>query len=423
MPRAVIAVGPPMPDAAFGFGTPFQAQIDYLRAKLAVPTERWGQIEAAAHDRAFTVAGAAKADLVADLQAAMVQRATDGRGLEAFRRDFRGIVAKHGWTGWTGEDSAEGRAWRTRVIYQTNMATSYAAGRRAQMLEPGYVRLRPFWRYIHSDTVLHPREQHVAWHGLTLPHDHPFWQAHFPPNGFGCQCRVVAVSAREGEASARAGLGEPPEGWDAINPKTGAPVGVGKGFDHAPGAAADWPLQRFVDDKLLALDAPIGAAMWQELAPVLLAERAAVFSAWVGEVVARGVSRNEWRVAGVMQQQEIDFLAEQAGKPVVTAEIAIEDRLIVGKKAARHEQAGDALSVDEWKSLPGALAGAKVYFDKVKGSMLYVFASLTDPRSVKLAVEVNFVSSKPKKVLNLARAGYKINAQALDDRTRYQEIR
>ena len=78
-----------MPEAAFGFNTPFDAQVAYLRAKLALPTERWGQIEAAAHDRAFVVAGAAKADLVAALQAAMVRRATDGLGLRAFQRDFK----------------------------------------------------------------------------------------------------------------------------------------------------------------------------------------------------------------------------------------------------------------------------------------------------------------------------------------------
>ncbi len=412
-----------MPEAAFGFNTPFDAQIAYLRAKLALPTERWGEIQAAAHDRAFVVAGAMKADLLADLQAALVQRATDGKGGRVFEREFKAIVAKHGWTGWTGEDSPEGQAWRARVIYGTNMRASHAAGQRMQMLEPGYLRLRPFWRYIHSDVVMHPRETHLAWHGLTLPHDHPFFQTHFAPNGIGCQCRIVAVSRREGEASARAGLGEPPEGWDKIDPRTGAPVGIGKGFDHAPGAATDWPLQRFIDDKLLAHDAPIGAAMWQELAPVLQAQRAAAFAQWVTEVAASGVSRNEWRIAAVMQQPEIDFLDREVGKPAVTAEIAIEDRLIVGKKADRHAREGDALTINEWKNLPSALANAKAYFDRAKGTLLYVFESSPDDRAVKLAVEVNFVKSKPKKTLNLARAGYKINAQALEDRTRYKEIR
>ena len=285
------------------------------------------------------------------------------------------------------------------------------------------LKLRPYWRYIHSDGVLNPRPQHLAWHGLTLLHDHPFWATHYPPCGWGCQCRVESVSRLEGEASARAGLDEPPAGWDSINPKTGAPVGIDKGFDYAPGASVLRPMQELIDAKLVKLDAPLGAQVWEALKPVLLEERAAAFSTWVDEVVASGVSRNEWRVAGVMEQQEIDYLTYQAGKPPVTAEIAIEDRLIVGKKAARHAQSGDALTVDEWKSLPDSLTGAKVYFDKVNDSMLYVFASLTDARSAKLAVEVNFVSSRPKKILNLARAGYKINAQALEDRTRYEEIR
>ena len=412
----------PVAPLAVGFGTPFAAQIDFLRQKLRLPTERWDDIASAAHDRAFVVAGAAKADLLADLHQAVI-KAAEGGGLPAFRKDFKALVAKNGWTGWTGEGSKAGEAWRTRVIYQTNLATSYAAGRRAQLSEPGVLKLRPYWRYIHSDGVLNPRPQHLAWHGLTLLHDHPFWQTHYPPCGWGCQCRVESVSRLEGEASARAGLDEPPAGWQDVNPKTGAPVGIDKGFAYAPGASVKRPLQELIDDKLVKLDAPLGAQMWQALKPVLLEERAAAFSAWVDEVVASGVARNEWRVAGVMQQPEIDFLTHQAGKPPITAEIAIEDRLIVGKKAARHEQSGDALTVDEWKSIPEALTGAKVYFDKINGSMLYVFASLTDARSAKLAVEVNFVSSRPKKILNLARAGYKINAQALEDRTRYVEIR
>lgn len=406
-----------------GFGTPFAAQIDYLRQKLRLPTKRWDEIQGAAHDRAFVVAGAAKADLLADLHQAVVDRASDGKGLQAFRKDFKAVVAKHGWTGWTGEDTPEGVAWRTRVIYQTNMSTSYSAGRWRQMSDPEVLELHPYWRYIHSDGVLHPREHHLAWHGLTLPAKHPFFKTHFAPNGWGCQCRITSVTLKEGLASARAGLGEPPEGWDQLDPKTGAPVGIDKGFAYAPGESVQRPLQELIDAKLIALDAPLGAQMWEVLKPVLQQERAAAFSAWVDDVVASGVSRNAWRVAGVMAQPEIDYLTHQAATPPITAEIAIEDRLIVSKKATRHEKAGDALTIEEWRSLPVALSEAKVYFDKLNGSVLYVFASQTDGRSVKLAVEVNFVSSRPKKTLNLARSGFKINAQALEDRTRYVQIR
>ena len=252
-----------MPDSALtvGFNTPFQEQIDFLRAKLRLPTERWDDIMRSAHDRAFIVAGAAKADLLADLHASLAQAATDGRGLDAWRKDFRGIVEKHGWRGWTGDGTKGGEAWRTRVIYQTNMATSYAAGRYRQLTDPGFLALRPFWRYIHSDSVMHPRPWHLAWHGLTLRHDHEFWKTHFPPNGWGCQCRVTAVSKREGEASARAGLADPPEGWRAVDGKSGEPVGIDKGFGYTPGASVDLPLRQFVQDKLITYPPAITRAL------------------------------------------------------------------------------------------------------------------------------------------------------------------
>ena len=267
--------------AHVGFGTPFQEQIDYLLQKLRVPTERWDDIQRSAHDRAFMVAGAAKADLLKDLHDAVVQRATDGKGLKAFQKDFKAIVAKHGWTGWTGEGSKEGVAWRTKVIYQTNMAQSYAAGRYRQMTDPEYVRLRPYWRYIHREGVRHPRPQHLAWHGLTLPHDHPFWQSHYPPNGWGCGCRVAPVSKAEGERSRAAGLGDPPDGWDAIDPNTGAPVGIDKGFDYAAGAGTKASLQSLIDAKLLKLPPELADALKADVASVSgNAAATATFRTW-----------------------------------------------------------------------------------------------------------------------------------------------
>lgn len=225
------AAAPAGPAASFGFNTPFEQQLAFLRQKLNLPTDRWDDIERAAHDRAFIVAGAAKADLLADLRGAVDDAVAKGTGLEAFRKQFKTIVAARGWTGWTGEGSAAGVAWRTKVIYQTNLATSFAAGRWAQLTDPATLEGLPFWRYVHSDSVLHPRPQHQAWNGLTLAHDHPFWQSHFPPNGWGCGCSVRP------ERKVPAGAPTtPPEGWDQPDPRTGAPKGIDKGFDYAPGA-------------------------------------------------------------------------------------------------------------------------------------------------------------------------------------------
>ena len=36
-----------------------------------------------------------------------------------------------------------------------------------------------FLKYVHSDGVIHPRPQHVAWNGLTLPIEHAFWHSHY----------------------------------------------------------------------------------------------------------------------------------------------------------------------------------------------------------------------------------------------------
>ena len=235
-----------------GFDLPFQEQIDFFRKKLNLPTAAWDDIWQSAHDRAFVVAGATKADLLDDLRQAVEKAITDGTTLETFRQDFRKIVAARGWSGWTGEGTPGGFNWRTRVIYETNLRTSHAAGRAVQLADPGLQALLPYRRYVHNDSVLHPRPQHLAWNGLTLPHDHPFWKTHMPPNGWGCRCRVTAVlKPKPGDPT------EPPTGWDDLDEKTGAPVGIDKGWAYAPGQSNVDELRRFAKEKVAKLPAPI----------------------------------------------------------------------------------------------------------------------------------------------------------------------
>ena len=93
----------------FGFNTPFAEQLAFFRAKLNLPTERWDDIKRAAHDRAFIVAGAGKADLLNDLKRAVDKAIEKGTGLDEFRRDFKQIVFNRGWTGWTGEGTRRAR--------------------------------------------------------------------------------------------------------------------------------------------------------------------------------------------------------------------------------------------------------------------------------------------------------------------------
>jgi hypothetical protein len=220
---------------AAAFGKPFAEQVAAFRLRLGtlIPTAKWDDIQRAQHDRAFMVAGAIKADLLADLGAAVEKAIAEGSTLETFRRDFRQIVERLGWHGWTGEGTKGGEAWRTRVIYKTNMATTYAAGRMAQLVAGNFT----FWVYRHGGS-LEPRVQHLGWDGLILPPDHPFWASHAPPNGWGCNCYIVGARTLAG--AQRVG-GKPglvlPANWAAPVPKTGAPAGIDKGWDYAPGAS------------------------------------------------------------------------------------------------------------------------------------------------------------------------------------------
>ena len=214
----------------------FDEQIRFFRRKLNLSTESWTDIWRSQHDRAFMVAGAARVDLVNDLRDAVDAAIAVGETLESFRSRFDGIVEKHGWS-YKG-----GRNWRTRVIYETNLRTSYAAGRYEQMKE--IAARRPYWRYRHSHASESPRLDHQSWDGLVLRHDDPWWNIHYPPNGWGCKCSVESLSERDLERLGKDGPDEAPAlrtrrvtvGARGRNPQTvTVPEGVDPGWDYAPG--------------------------------------------------------------------------------------------------------------------------------------------------------------------------------------------
>lgn len=83
-----------------------------------------------------------------------------------------------------------------------------------------------------------PRQLHVSWNGLTLPADHAFWKTHYSPNGWRCHCTCYGASETERQAAIRNSKGEPPQGWNDPDAKTGAPAGIDKGWNYNVGQAA-----------------------------------------------------------------------------------------------------------------------------------------------------------------------------------------
>lgn len=193
---------------------------EYFRQKLNLPTLRWDDLWQGQHARAFVVAGATRDALLKDLREAVRAAVEDGIAFETFRKQFEAIVARNKWTGWTGESTDAGRAWRARIIYKTNLRTSHAAGRYRQMTDPAVLAHMPYWQYRHN-TLVNPREEHKGWDGIILRWDDPWWQTHYPPNGWGCNCDVRPLSERQlrklgkhgPDPAPGPGDGDPPPEW------------------------------------------------------------------------------------------------------------------------------------------------------------------------------------------------------------------
>lgn len=380
------------------FRLPFAQQIAAFRLRLGnlVGTARHDDLIKAEHDRAFMVAGAMKAGLLADLAAAVERTIAEGGTLEAFRRDFRAIVERHGWHGWTGEGTRRGEAWRTRVIYRTNMATSYAAGRHAQLIEAGY----GWWVYHHSGAE-HPRLDHLSWDGLVLPAGHEFWKTHYPPNGWGCGCYV---SGARSERGARRLGGDPdkplPEGWNRRDPRTGEPPGIGKGWGYAPGASVS-DLVSAMATKLSDLPSELGAdwaGLWAEAAWRALDEQ---FSRFVEDVLTRP-PRGDHMIAGALRPSWVKAALEHDVRPE-SAEIAVRDRDVWHTFRDRKVHQIDR---DWYKGLPGHLRRPRaVLLDKTDAAApAFILVFDTPGSATKLVVRINY-RDKRLGVLNVAITG------------------
>lgn len=214
----------------------FREQIDFLTQKRLKPTRVWTDAMQGDHDRAFVVAGATNMAMLEEFHTAVIDAART-YDIGAFGQEFDRIVAKYGW------DYNGGRNWRVRTIFETNIRTSYMAGRLRQMRDPDVVKMRPFWRYRHAETrvPMTPRPEHVAWDGLVLMHDDPWWDVHFPPNDWKCSCGVDTLSRGDLRRLGKTGPDKAPEivrkpyTHEASGQTVMQPEGVGFGWDYPPG--------------------------------------------------------------------------------------------------------------------------------------------------------------------------------------------
>jgi SPP1 gp7 family putative phage head morphogenesis protein len=190
---------------------PFEEAIAFFRNKVPMKPDQYRRLVDAAKQKAFTVTGTARMDVIGGMYSALEKAVVEGTTFSEFKKAAKSIMEKSGWEGMA--------PWRLDTVFRTNIQQAYQAGHYEQQKE--LAKERPYWQYVAvMDGRVRP--SHAAMHGKTLAADDPFWQTSYPPNGFNCRCTVLSLSQSEfdregGEVARKAGpIADP-------------------GFDRAPG--------------------------------------------------------------------------------------------------------------------------------------------------------------------------------------------
>ena len=229
---------PPRPGFRFPEPLPREA-LDYFRGRALWPGFSFRDVWHYEHAYVFTVAKAMEMDLLADIRAEIDKALAEGRTLRQFRKDLTPILRRRGWWGkkemkdpLTGKvvSAQLGSPRRLRTIYRSNLRAAGAAGQwdRAQRTK----KTHPYFLYELGPGKKH-RDRHAVWAGTLLPVDDPWWDDHFPPNGWDCRCRVRPVSRAEAERRGGPTPRPPRNARTMTNRRTGMRFEVDEGLDPA----------------------------------------------------------------------------------------------------------------------------------------------------------------------------------------------
>lgn len=190
-------------DLSYAIGLRPEKAIEYFQSKGYTIGFNWHDVEARAHTTAFTVAGVLRQDVLQDIRSGLQDALDKGLTLEQFRRQLSPTLIQKGWLAdraklVADEDGVlEGKQLtprRLRTIFETNMQSAYGAGRYAEQMANASD--RPYWTRI-AVMDMRTRPAHAALNGLTARFDDPVWQFAYPPDGWGCRCRIRARTQKD----------------------------------------------------------------------------------------------------------------------------------------------------------------------------------------------------------------------------------
>ena len=180
-----------------------RAAFEHLQNKTLLPSFSHYDVWLYEHSVGFTVAKMMDMDLLAETKSAVVSALENGTDFRDFKNRLKPYLMAKGWWGeqvmldpvdGVAKTVQLGSTRRLRVIFQTNLATAYAAGQWARIQENK--QMFPYLKYIAS-IAEHKRQSHMTYYGKIWAADDPIWQSIFPPNGYGCQCTVRQLTKKQ----------------------------------------------------------------------------------------------------------------------------------------------------------------------------------------------------------------------------------
>ena len=168
----------------------------YIAEKgLKTSPNSWRDIYAAEHANAFTVARLKDLNLLGNVQKEVARSIENGDTFEDFRKRMKPKLQS--WLDSVRKspppevEGPELDKWkkrkdnyRLRRIFETNTRQAYANHHYNRGMDNPLV-THVIYRIGPS---IHHRVDHVALDGIVLPKNDPFWDTHWPPNGWGCKC-------------------------------------------------------------------------------------------------------------------------------------------------------------------------------------------------------------------------------------------
>ena len=431
-------------DLSYAFSLPPSDAVAYFQAKGHKITWNWQEMADSAHAKAFTVAKVARAEVLDSIRSEVDKALNEGLTYSQFANQLTPTLQRQGWWGKQIITDSQGNAQevqlgsprRLKTIYRTNLQTAYMSGRYKQQMENSD--LRPYWMYV-AILDANTRESHSALSGQVFRFDDPIWQSHYPPNGWGCRCRVRSLSAtrlKRMGAVVQSSKGK----LSKHTVETGIDNTTGEvyqhqvvrykngqyqltpdaGWSHNSGATAfgsDIALMRRLS---LVQDPSIRAQAVQALNNNELRQQ--VFASWVEDTLSSSRAGHNVQTLGFVSEELASVISHKTNQ-LAPRVLAMGEKQLIHANSKKHLDHGIALTKEEYKRLPALVASAsEFYWDNKHKNFLLVLKNGTDTLLLPLNADWNLKKVKGK--LDILVNAYRISDdRLLKNKSRFELLR